>query len=253
MARPRNAAQVGRRTAAGLICSVFAAKQEARAQITDRSALQAAARIAAAALAAELDQQWGRVRAVAVAIEAGGALQNVAALRRIMDAAQRGAPHMIWVGVANARDGKIVAASGGVIEGMDASHRPWFRAGLQRSFSGDVHSAVLLQRSRNHDPRDEPLRLIDFAMPIYGAEKRVVGVLGSHVEWRWVVQILRNAPTPAGAAIALVAQDGEIRFAPDIHGMADFRAYPTIVVPQGTHTPSLGWRVVGLPASLLRQ
>lgn len=252
MAIKRDAAQISRRLALALLGATLTAPHEAIARITDRRALQAAAHIAASALAAELDRQWDRVRAVAAAIEQGGATQSVEELRRIFDAAQRDAPHMIWIGIANAQDGKITAASVGVIEGMDASDRPWFQGGLQRSFAGDVHSAILLQRSLNHDPRDEPLRLIDFAMPIYNAEKRVVGVLGSHAEWQWVVQILRNAPTPAGAAIVLIAQDGEIRFGPDRDGVIDVRAYPSILVPQRAHTPSLGWRVVGLPASPLR-
>lgn len=253
MAIPRDSAQLGRRIALALLGIVATPRHNASAQTTDRRALQAAAHIAATALAAELDRQWDRVRTVAATIERGGASQSVADLRHILDIAQRDAPHTIWIGVANAHDGKIIAASGGVIEGVNASDRPWFREGLQRSFAGDVHDAMLLTRALNRDPRDEPLRLIDFAMPIYNADKRVVGVLGSHADWEWVTQILRNAPTPAGAAIALIAQNGEIRFGPNSEHVIDIAAYPSILVPQRAHTPSLGWRVVGLPASLLRR
>ncbi len=214
--------------------------------------LQVAARLTASALARELDRQWTRLRALAVEVERGQATQPVAELRRMINSTQQAAPHTIWIGVANARDGKVIAASGGVLEGTDVSERPWFQAGRQRNFAGDVHGAQLLVTALRRDPRDEPLRLIDFTTPVRNAAGQVVGVLGSHVDWRWVIAIIANAPIPPGSQVALLSHEGNTLFGPQGQWMTASPRPPLSLVIQSAEAPSLGWRVVGLPSSTLR-
>jgi hypothetical protein len=218
----------------------------------DQDALLVAARLTATGLARELDRQWARLRALATEVERGQAAQPVAELRRMINTAQQAAPHTIWIGVANSRDGKVIAASGGVLEGVDVSARPWFQAGRGATFAGDVHGAQLLVTALRRDPRDEPLRLIDFATPVRNATGHVVGVLGSHIDWRWVTAIIANAPIPQGALVALVSKEGQTLFGPDGQWLTASPRPPLALVQQANEAPSLGWRVVGLPASTMR-
>lgn len=222
------------------------------AMASEQESLQAAARLTAIALARELDRQWARLRTLAAEVERGQATQPVAELRRMMNATQQAAPHTVWIGVANARDGKVIAASAGVLEGADVSARPWFQAGLHRNFAGDVHGAQLLVTALRRDPRDEPLRLIDFTTPVRNAAGQVVGVLGSHIDWRWVTAIIANAPIPQGAQVALLSQEGNVLFGPEGQWLAASPRPPLSLVLQAAEAPSLGWRVVGLPASTMR-
>lgn len=219
---------------------------------TEQDSLQVAARLTATALARELDRQWARLRAVQTEVERGQATQPAAELRRIMSTAQQAAPHTIWIGVANARDGKVIAASGAVLEGVDVSARPWFQAGRTRNYAGDVHGAQLLVTALRRDPRDEPLRLIDFTTPVRNAAGQVVGVLGSHVDWRWVTAIIASAPIPQGAQVALLSQEGNVLFGPEGQWLTASPRPPLSLVLQAQDAPSLGWRVVGLPAGTLR-
>lgn len=220
--------------------------------VTDSEGLLAAARVTAAAMARELDRQWTRLRSLAAELERGRAAQPQAELRRLMDAAQQAAPHTVWIGMADARDGMVIAGSAGVLEGVDVSARPWFEAGRHRHFAGDVHGAQLLVSALRRDPLGEPLRLIDFTTPIRNAEGEVVGVLGSHIDWRWVTAIIGAAPIPRGAQVALLSQAGNVLFGPEGRWLEAGRRPPLAPVRQQPGAPSLGWRVVGLPASTLR-
>ena len=71
--------------------------------------------------------------------------QPVASIRATVEDIASSHEQYDWVGVA-APDGRVLAAKGGVLEGQDVSARPWFRAGLQGAFAGDVHEALLLQK-----------------------------------------------------------------------------------------------------------
>lgn len=96
-----------------------------------------------------------------------------------------------WVGIARA-DGTVLAASRGLLAGENVASRPWFSEGLKGSFAGDVHEAVLLARLLNPVGR-EPLRFVDFAAPLRNADGTVWGVLGTHVNWRWVRGLVQTA------------------------------------------------------------
>src|SRR5690606_23329464 len=63
------------------------------------------------------------------------------AVRQTMDEVTRTYRPYAWLGLADA-DGKVVVAADGLLEGGDVSARPWFVAGRERVFIGDVHEAV---------------------------------------------------------------------------------------------------------------
>ena len=69
-----------------------------------------------------------------------------AELRRALEQLQSTFSDLAWIGFADV-DGKVVAATGGLLEGKSVAARPWFKEGLQRLAIGDVHEAVLLAQA----------------------------------------------------------------------------------------------------------
>ncbi|MBR0565953.1 diguanylate cyclase [Azoarcus sp. L1K30] len=97
-----------------------------------------------------------------------------------------------WIGVADT-DGTIVQATGGMLVAQSVRERPWFKSALKERYAGDVHEAVLLAKLLPGHPSGEPLRFVDFAAPIVGANGQTVGVLGAHLHWSWVTGLVEDA------------------------------------------------------------
>jgi HAMP domain-containing protein len=108
----------------------------------------------------------------------------------------------------------FLVATGGTLEGQNVADRPWFRAGLQGPFAGDVHDAVLLQR-RVAPNAQEPLRLIDLAGPVRRPDGTLLGVLGRHVSWVAVRDVIRGALRETGRDVLLVSRSGSILVGPE--------------------------------------
>ena len=170
-----------------------------------------------------------------------------------------------WLGVADV-NGKVLAASRGLLEGEDVSQRPWFRRGLAGPFAGDVHEAVLLAKALGR--AGEPIRFVDFAAPVRAPDGAVAGVVGLHVNWEWLKDQLASLSAP-GIDVLLMARDRRVLFGPanllekqlDIgaamtagQGKAfvrperwpDGRDYMTAVIPsvQYRDLPNFGWSVL---------
>lgn len=111
--------------------------------------------------------------------------------RTLLEGLKRGVPHYSWIGASDA-SGRVLAATGGLLEGRDVSTRRWHAGGLRGPFVGNVHDAMLLASLLPPPPDGEPLRLLDFAAPLRDGE-RVVGVLGAHLDWRWADERRRLA------------------------------------------------------------
>lgn len=165
-------------------------------------------------LARALHVQWRELEGLVRFAEEA---QNPDELRMRLDTIARLNTRYSWIGVARP-DGRVTVATGRLLEGESVAQRPWFRAGLQGPFAGDVHDAVLLQRLIAPNAT-EPLRLIDFAAPIRRPDGAVGGVIGSHVGWNSVREILRDALQGTGRDVLLVSRSGTILVGPpDLEG-----------------------------------
>lgn len=252
-----------------LVAVAFGVLQASTEQIQRRhvDALDAGARQIAVRLSRGLGEQWRELHAVlAFAREDidGGPI------RLRLDTAKALNDRLAWMGIARP-DGRVLAGTGRVLEGQDVSARPWFGAGLQGAFAGDVHDAVLLARHLQRPEGAEPLRLIDFAAPIRRADGTVAGVVGSHVDWAWVRDTVRAAPLAPDHDALLVARDGTVLVGPaalegrrlsqraalaggQATGLTteedwpDGRRYLARVVSAGAagggETPSFGWSII---------
>ena len=111
-------------------------------------------------------------------------------VRSELDALQESYPYYAWIGATDAQ-GKVLAATRGLLAGQDVSQRPWFTNALQGKYVGDVHEALLLARLLGGD-RKEPPRFVDVAFPLIGPGGNPTGVLGAHLSWEWAQDIQRT-------------------------------------------------------------
>ncbi|MBI1173487.1 hypothetical protein GC209_19035 [bacterium] len=113
-----------------------------------------------------------------------------------------------WIGFAGL-DGKVIAATGGLLEGEDVSQRPWFKNGLSKPYAGDVHDATLLAKLLSPDSA-EPVRFIDYARPVRSTTGDVIGVMGMHISFDWAARRLKEIGAPLSLDLFLVSQDGAV-------------------------------------------
>jgi PAS domain S-box-containing protein len=101
-----------------------------------------------------------------------------------------------WIGILD-RNGVIQYGAKGLLEGIDASSRAYFKQGKKAAFVGDVHDAILLAKHLPPQKTDPlPLRFVDVAHPVYDRENRYSGVLIAHMTWEWAFEVRDNLLKP---------------------------------------------------------
>ncbi|HYG90508.1 MAG TPA: diguanylate cyclase [Azospirillum sp.] len=170
-------------------------------------------------MADKLDRSmWARSSEIAVLSDIG-ALAEIhapAALQKRLDNIKAKFPSLSWMGITDV-NGKVVAATDGILTGTDISERPVFRNGRWGLFVGDVHDAVLLANLLPN-PTGEPMKFVDIALPLTGAKGEPVGVLAAHLSWEWVREIEQSLLEPmqdrSRVDIFIVSTDGTVLLGP---------------------------------------
>ncbi len=125
-----------------------------------------------------------------------------------------------WIAITDAK-GAVVAATGGLLEGRDLSHRPWFPGARNGPYVGDVHGALLLSRHLPA-PTDGNLRFVDVAAPLHDREGRFIGVLCSHLNWEWAREVrsslFHELQGSAGIEVFILNRKGEVMLGPSALG-----------------------------------
>lgn len=173
---------------------------------------------------------------------------------------------LVWLGVVDA-NGTVVQAIDGLLQGQSVAKRPWFMAGKERVFTGDVHEALLLAKLLPANASGEPLRFIDFAAPIKGRDGQLLGVVGTHASWNWVTDTVQAAAQQldrsTGAQILIVDRQGTVLYPQALvdqvrlkNGTANPLPYATVTWDDGREYltsevevdaktgNNLGWRIV---------
>lgn len=145
-----------------------------------------------------------------------------------------------WLGVANL-EGKVVQAINGMLQGQSVAKRPWFIAGMQSAYTGDVHEALLLAKLLPSQASGEPLRFIDFAAPIVNRDGKVIGVLGAHGHWSWVTDTVKAAAqrlgSDSGSELLIVDKQGAVLYP---QGLLDRTHLPSSMPPDQTYA-TVAW------------
>lgn len=116
---------------------------------------------------------------------------DVGNIRSVLRQLQKTLPIYTWIGFAMP-DGIVKASTGGLLEGVSVSQRPWFQHGLKGASVEDVHDAKLLDKFLRTSPDQAPFRFVDVAVPVYGPDNALEGVLGAHLSWRWADEVRRS-------------------------------------------------------------
>lgn len=119
----------------------------------------------------------------------------------------------VWIGVTDV-NGLVQAASGGMLIGQSVAERPWFKSALTAPYVGDPHPAKLLAKLLPPRPEDDPLRLIDLAVPLRDADGRVIGTLGVHGDWAWAREVIGKLRSERkrneGVLVYLLDREGQV-------------------------------------------
>ena len=132
-------------------------------------------------------------------------------LERVRDSHQ----YFSWLGLVSA-DGKVRTGTDGLLEGLDLRGRNWFEEALKTPvFFGNFHSAKLLEPFiRNAD--GAKLYLLDISMPLHGPGGKVTGVLGSHLNWQMIEEVVKQNivlhTETMPIQVAIVNADGKILY-----------------------------------------
>ena len=187
-----------------------------------------------------------------------------APIKNSLELLRQSQTHYSWIGVADVQ-GTVTASTSGHLSGQSVKTRPWFQKGLDHVFVGDLHEAVLLAKLLSPAPLGQPLRFIDFAAPIRGANGELRGVIGAHAHWRWANDVMALAAdtstTKESSNMFIVNKAGDIiypaeglqpRAAPagsldshDFHTWEDGGDFLTVAakVPEPTPESPLGWKI----------
>jgi diguanylate cyclase (GGDEF)-like protein/PAS domain S-box-containing protein len=114
--------------------------------------------------------------------------------RELLELRQQTYPNYAWIGLTD-KEGKVIAATGKLLEGVDVSKRPWFGDAYRGIYLHDVHEAVLLAKLLPKTD-GEPQRFFDVAFPFRDANGQYAGVLGTHLSWQWAKEVEASVLRP---------------------------------------------------------
>ncbi|MGX9965545.1 diguanylate cyclase domain-containing protein [Roseomonas sp. F4] len=176
----------------------------------------------AQAMAARLDnglQAWSRDVSL---IANFGAFrqepQDRATLRRLLNDLKTRSLEFSWIGFAD-MTGTIIAATGGVLEGQNASARPWFQEGQYGVFLGEVRQAVMLARALPSSEGGESANFVDAAAPVVDHQSRALGVVAGFMNWRWAEgvrqEMMRGSTEQPAPDLFVLGSGGVVLLGPD--------------------------------------
>jgi PAS domain S-box-containing protein len=183
-----------------------------------------------------LAERMVEIEQIATRISEPSARDDAVALRRGLDQLKAGRPEIAWIGLADWQ-GRVVAASEGLLQGRDVTARPWFQAGRKGLWLGDVHEALMLAQALALSPDNEPLRLLDIAAPVTDERGQGVGVLAMHLDWRWVSGLQQRLLEPlsrqSGVEALILNRNGEVLEGPPALRAGDLRSVLTQALQAG--------------------
>ena len=183
--------------------------------VRERDRLDAAARGIARQISLELDERHADVQSVRDLFEHELTTASVQQKREVLDRTRASYKHFSWMGVVST-DGGIYIGTGGLLEGLSVAGRNWFNGAMKEPvFFGNIHPAKLLEpHIKNAD--GAPLYLLDIALPLHGSGGEVISVVGSHLNWQMIEEVVRQVlGTVSDAthlAATVVAADGSILY-----------------------------------------
>lgn len=200
-----------------LLTTLVTREATARLQVEIAAQLHELAGHMARTLDQGMFERWRDIEIVASNAMLRDPTVPLAAKRTMLERIQRTYPLYSIVALVSA-EGRILATSNGLIEGADVSRRPYFLAGRNGPFIGDVHDAVLLANLLP-TTTGEPLRFVDIAAPVFGPDGSSAGIVAAHLDWTWARDLAKSFALSLrgrreGAEILVLGQDGTVLIGP---------------------------------------
>ena len=198
------------------------------------------------------------VRALAAILATELRDENQATLRKTLENLQRASPEFEWIGVVNPQ-GRVLAATRGVVEGANVADRSWFKLGLMGSRVGEVRLAATAAKTPPAGTADAPADFVDLIAPVVDAKGDTVGVMRAQLSGRWLLDLAgsrgQELRGSAATEALLLDQDDRVLTGPkSLSGrrleatteLADGRRYLVAHAMPGAVDAlhALGWRVV---------
>ena len=160
-----------------------------------------------------LFERYREVELMASRLSRGQALEDV---QRELDSMQASYPFYAWIGLTDPA-GTVMAATRGLLKGVDVSDRPWFANVRNGQNLGDVQEARMLSKLMDN-PGTEPLRFVDLAFAVPNGAGQSTGVLGAHLSWAWAQDVRQVIFMPLGRSRTveplIVSNDGTVLLGP---------------------------------------
>jgi signal transduction histidine kinase len=157
------------------------------------------------------------VRAIATLLATELRDENQATIRRNIENLQQTSPEFEWIGVAN-EQGRVLAATHGVVEGASVADRSWFALGLKGVRIGDVRPATMAARAPADASDAAPGSFVELTAPVIDAGGRTVGVIGAQLSRRWLLDLAGSLGDElrgeAGTEALLLDHDGAVLIGP---------------------------------------
>lgn len=147
--------------------------------------LSAEAKYFAELLDLTIGQQLTDLRSKAAVLPQLGLHHAPQRLELWLTAIQQNFSDYTWVGFADPQ-GTVISATSGLLKGKSVAAREWFTQGKGQPVTVDLHPALLLEPSLP-GRAGNPWRFIDLAAPVRDPQGRLIGVLGAHLSWDWLI------------------------------------------------------------------
>lgn len=139
----------------------------------------------AAELELALSSRLQSVQALATLLGARLRPETARVLRMTLRELQSTYPEFEWIGLADAQ-GKVLAATGGLLEGDSIAERRGFVPGLQAAWIGAVQDGITPLMHLHRLSRSDARRFVRLVVPVRDARGHAIGVLSAELNLRWV-------------------------------------------------------------------
>ncbi len=131
------------------------------------------------------------------------------ALRPLIENLRTTLPDYAWIGFV-APDGTVLAATGGVMEGLSVADQDWFTAGARAPYVAGTRTAATAPVALAGET-PSPSRFADVAFPVRTESGALAGVLGAGLSWAWARDMHRSAldETARQHRVSLVVTTGD--------------------------------------------
>jgi signal transduction histidine kinase len=159
------------------------------------------------------------VRALAAMLATELRDENRATLRKLLENLQQASPEFAWIGVANPQ-GRILAATQGVVEGASVADQSWFALGLNGSKVGDVGLAPMPTKTSAAANDGAPRPIAHLVASVLDSKGDNVGVIGAQLGAHWLADLASGLGGEqlgsAGTEALLLDENGTVLIGPAI-------------------------------------